>query len=139
MNNTANNRATRITKVDNTTFDCVDTAYVSNAGASAGVVYEPASLKASTGSDGMYFISMSIDGTAQQANKQWKWEANVGVTETDNIVTERFSTATLASVFAGGMARVAAGDMIWVSAKNITDNTDYTVRNFNLSVHKVGP
>lgn len=139
MNNAGHNGKTKITAVDGTTFDCDNIAYVAGAGASAGVVMTPACIKCQSGSEGVYLASFTIDGTAAFVNKAWKWELNKGLTASDNIVTERNTTNTLASMSANGHISLVAGDCVWLSGKNSTDTTDYTVRNMNLNLHKIGP
>jgi len=137
MNNAGHNKATRVTYVDTTKFSCDDVTYVAGAGASAGVVYAPAYLQAGSTAAGIYVARFTIDGTAANVNKDWKWELNIGITPTDNIVTERNSTNTLAAMSAGGLITVTVGKRLWISGKNSTDTTDYTVKNFNLNLFKI--
>jgi hypothetical protein len=77
-------------------------SYVAGAGASSGSVYEPAYLQAGTAAAGVYIATLVIDGTAAQINKTWKWELNVNQTAQDNVVTERNSTNSLASMSTSG-------------------------------------
>jgi hypothetical protein len=137
MNNAGHNGTTFVTVVDSTKFNCDNITYVAGSGASAGSVYEPAYLQIGTGGGGHYQAAFVIDGTAGGANKNFKWELNVGVTAQDNIVSERTSTATLASVSANGNIEVSDGDRIWLSGKNTTDTTDYTVKHFSLHLHRI--
>jgi len=140
MNNAGHNKPTRIT-LDGTNptteFLCDDITYVAGAGASAGKVDEPAYLKAGAGSAGIYHASFTLDGTAAQINKDWKWELNVNITGQDNMVTERNSTNTLASMSAIGNMQIAENDKVWLSAKNITDTSDYIIKNMNINLHKI--
>jgi hypothetical protein len=140
MNNAGHNKPTRITTDGTnptTEFLCDDITYVAGAGASAGTVDEPAQLIAGSTAAGIYSATVNINGTAANQNKVWKFELNTNVSANDNIVTERYSTNTLASMSTSGLITVAAGDKIWISGKNITDTTDYTIKHLNLYLFKV--
>lgn len=140
MNNAGHNGVTVVlvdTTNPTTEFIANTITYVAGAGASAGVVYAPAYLEASAGSEGNYHANFIICGTASNTNKNIKWELNVGIAPADNIVTERLTTNTLATIEAAGNISVVAGNRIWVSGKNKDDTTDYTVKHFNLNLHKI--
>jgi hypothetical protein len=137
MNNASHNKPTRVTVTGLTTFTCDDISYIGAAGASAGTVEQPAYLQASSGSAGVYQANIKIDGTASNLSKAWKFEANINITPQDNVVTERTSTATLATMSAFGLITIAGGDRVWISAKNGTDTSDYTIQNLNLNLIKV--
>lgn len=138
MNDLAHDDACLVAVIDGTTFDCSNISYSSGAGTSSGRVDEPAYLEAGANASGDYFALLNIDGTAANLNKDWKWELNKGITPYNNIVTERNTTNTLAQMTTGGLITgIVPGDRIWLSGKNITDTTDYTVKNFSLSVHKL--
>jgi hypothetical protein len=137
MNNASHNKPTRVTVTGLTTFTCDDISYIGGAGASAGTVEQPAYLQASSGSAGVYQANIKIDGTASNLSKAWKFEANINITPQDNVVTERTSTATLATMSAFGLITIAGGDRVWISAKNGTDTSDYTIQNLNLNLIKV--
>jgi hypothetical protein len=121
-----------------TEFIANSISYVAGAGASAGSVYAPAYLECGASSGGTYFAGFCLDGTAANINKNWKWELNVGLTEKDNVCTERNSTATLAAQSTFGPIVVAAGERVWISGKNVTDTTDYITKNMSLSLHRLG-
>lgn len=36
-----------------------------------------------------------------------------------------------------GIIEIAAGDVVWIAGKNITDATDYTVKNMNLYLSRI--
>jgi hypothetical protein len=137
MNNASHNKPTRATVTGLTTFTCDDISYIGGAGASAGTVEQPAYLMASSGSAGVYQANIKIDGTASNLSKAWKFEANVDIAPKDNVVTERTSTATLATMSAFGLITIADGDRVWISAKNGTDTSDYTIQHLNLNLIKV--
>lgn len=142
MNNAAHNKPTRVT-IDGTNptteFLCDDITYVAGAGTSAGFIDIPAHLRSTgAGSPGVYQASFNITGTADSINKLWKFELNQEITGLDNIVTERNSTATLATMATNpGHINVALNDRIWISAKNISGTDDYTIKHMNLSLTKL--
>jgi len=143
MNNAGHNKPTRITTDGTnptTEFICDDITYVAGAGASAGIVDKPACLRLDNNSSltGIYHATFKVNGTASNANKLWKFELNTNITAQDNVVTERFSTNTLADMVACGHIRITAGECVWVSGKNITDATDYIIKHFNLSLFRIG-
>jgi hypothetical protein len=139
-NNAGHNKPTRITTDGTnptTEFLCDDITHVAGAGASTATVTMPAFLQASAGSSGIYFATFTIDGTAAAQNKAWKWELNLDITVKDNIVSERNSTNSLASMTSAGILTIAVGNRLWLSGKNSTDTGDYTVRNMNINLHKI--
>lgn len=137
MNNAGHDKTTIITKVDNTKFTCDDIPYIAGAGNSAGVVTQPAYLESAQDTDGVFFVSFNINGTAAASNKVWKFELNNGILPVDSVVSERLSTNTIASLTASGIITVKPYERIWISGKNVTDTTDYTVKHMNLSLHKI--
>lgn len=140
MNNAGHNKPTTITTDatnPTTEFLCNDITYISGAGASAGTVDIPAYLKAGIGYGGTYHLGFTIDGTAAAANKNWKFEVNENITPFDNLVSERTSSNTLASMTATGNIQISENDKIWLSGKNITDTSDYTIKNFNINLFRI--
>jgi hypothetical protein len=137
MNNAAHNKPTLITKLTGDQFSCDNINYVAGAGGSTGDVVVPSWLKAGANAAGVYAASFCIDGTADNTNKNWKWELNVGVNAADNIVTQRLSTNSLAAQSASGNITIAVNDYVWLSGKNINDTTDYEVKNLNVHLHKI--
>jgi len=135
-----NNKPTRIT-LDGTNptteFLCDDISYAGGTQTSAGTVTAPAYLLAGAGAGGVYCASFTVDGTAAQLNKVWKWEFNLGILPQDNIVSERNSTTSLTSMTSTGNIAVVAGDKLWLSAKNSTDTSDYVIKNLNINLHKI--
>jgi hypothetical protein len=140
MNDAGHNKPTRITTDGTnptTEFLCDDITYVAGAGASAGTVVEPAHLKAGAGSAGDYYASFVLNGAAAAANKTWKFEFYTNVTPDDNIVDEIVSAGMLRSYSSAGFLTVAEGDKVWLAGKNITDTTDFTIKNANIHLFKV--
>lgn len=138
MNNAGHNGVTKVTVVDGTHFNCQDITYVAGAGASAGVVYAPAYLQCGTNAAGVYRAEFVLVGTAANPNKNFKFELYTGVTPNDNVVSERNTTGTLASMAASGNITLAAGDRVWLACMNLTDATDYTVKDFNIHLSRIG-
>ena len=131
------NKPTLITKVNDTTFTCNNIPWTGAAVGTSGTVTKPAYLKAGDDAAGVYNASFVLDGTAAQTNKNWKWELNTNITANDNIVSERNSTNSLASMCSIGNITIAAKDKIWISGKNLSDTSDYTIKNMNLNLHKL--
>jgi hypothetical protein len=139
--NVGHNKPTRITTDGTnptTEFLCDDIAYVGDAGNSSASITKPAYLKAGIGAAGKYKASFTVDGTAAGASNAWKWELNNLISPLDNVVSERLSTNTLTSMTSGGLITVAVGDKIWISGKNSTNTSDYSVKNMNLSLVRIG-
>jgi hypothetical protein len=139
-NDLGHNKPTRITTDatnPTTEFLCDDITYVAGAGNSDATVTRPAYLKAGVNAAGVYLATLTLDGTASNSGKAWKWELNTNILPNDNVVTERTSTNSLTSMTTAGLITIAAGDKVWISGKNSTDITDYTVKNFNLNIVKV--
>lgn len=137
MNNAGHDKPTRISVVDSTSFICDDIVYVAGAGTSSGVVTQPAYLEAGISETGIFLASFNINGAAAAANKTWKWELNINVSPVDSIVSERYSTNTIAALTASGLISIEPNDRIWISGKNITDTSDYTIKHMNLNIHKI--
>ena len=139
MNDLAHNAPTRVSfdgTNPTTEFICDDITYIAGAGASAGIVDEPAYLKAMAGAEGYYKASFNVNGTAS-LNKNWKFELFKNTTELNNIVAERNSTNTLGAVNDDGIVYMEVGDIIWLAGKNSTDTTDISIKNMNVILHKI--
>ena len=139
-NNAGHNKPTRITTDGTnptTEFLCDDITYVAGAGGSSATVVVPAYLKANVGSAGDYNASFSINGTAAAANKVWKFELNTNITPNDNVVSERTTTGTLSEASPSGIITIANGDKVWLSGKNSTDTSDFTIKNANIHLFKI--
>lgn len=138
MNDAGHDGVTAVTVVDVTNYDCDDIAYVAGAGASAGVVDEGSYLEAADDSEGTYIIHMSISGQAAGTNKVFKWEVNKNASAIDTVVGEReYTTTNIGNVASTGIVTVAAGDRLWLSGKNKTDATDFTIEHANINLHKL--
>lgn len=138
MNNAGHNGATAITYVDATNYTCDDILYVAGAGASAGIVNQPATLTAGTGAAGKYKISFSLSGDPDGVGKTFKWEMNQNGSMIDTVVAERkHANADIGSLGSGGFATIADGDKVWLSVKNITDDTNFVIEHGNVNLFKL--
>jgi len=138
MNNAAHDGTTKVTVVNTTKFTCDDIDYVAGAGASAGSVFMPAFLQIpASGSDGAYKIDLSITGTPGAAGKNWQFAVYVDNSIQDPLVTEITTIAVLTNISLTGIVLLAANQRVWVSAKNITDNSDFTISYMSFSIHKI--
>lgn len=137
-NNTAHNKATKVTVNDTTTFTCDNIDYVANAGTSNANVDEPAYLKALSTSDGKYSVSFSMSGSANTANKTFKFEVVKNESGQDNIVVEKnFPATEINTASSSGIVDIVEGDRLWMAAMNLTDTVDFTIKHFNLNLHKL--
>jgi archaellum component FlaG (FlaF/FlaG flagellin family) len=138
MNNAGHDGVTRVTVVDTTKFTCDDIEYVAGAGASAGSVLLPAFLRIPvSGSDGAYHITLSITGTPGAAAKNWQFAVMVERSVQEPLVTEITTVATPMNISLNGICQLSANQRVWVSAKNLTDTSDFTISYMNLSIHKI--
>ena len=108
-------------------------------GTDTGFMKRGFSLKASAGSAGVYRLSWSLTGDADENTTQIKVEVNRNVDDLDNIAAEvHLVTKNLdESLSASGLVTIADGDFIWMSMANLTDGTDFNIRHLNLHLVKV--
>jgi len=108
-------------------------------GTDTGLMKRGFSLKASAGSAGVYRLSWSLTGDADENTTQIKVEVNRNVDDLDNIAAEvHLVTKNLdESLSASGLVTIADGDFIWMSMANLTDGTDFNIRHLNLHLVKV--
>jgi len=138
MNNAGHNGATAVTVIDTTNFTCDDIAYVAGAGASAGVVDEPAYLQVGSNSAGTYYVQYNVIGTPTLAVKNYKVETFANASENDNTAGESSpGSATPTTMSGGGFVDLSTGDRIWIGIMNKTDGTDFTLIHCNLRVLRV--
>jgi hypothetical protein len=135
-NDATHNDKTVVTVDNATTFTCDNIAYTAGAGASSAIVREPAYLKASVGSGGVYHASFSCSYSTT-GNKQIKCELNQNVTDLDNIAAERLTSSTVGNLAASGNISVVAGDKIWVTFMNLSGTEDIVIKHGNLNLHKL--
>ena len=97
------------------------------------------SLRASTGSDGLYRVSFTMSAQAVTATTDFRFELNRNATDLDNIASQNlFSNAARPASMVGiGLVTVADNDVIYMSVKNITDSSDFSVWLANLSLNRL--
>jgi len=137
MNNAAHNAPTIVTVIDTTNFTCDNIAYVAGAGASAGIVDEPAYLQAGTDTAGTYLLFYSLTGLPSLATKTYRIKAYIGATAQNNTTTDATpGSATPDTQSGGGYIQLSSGDKVWLGIANLTDATDLTLRHCSLRVVK---
>jgi hypothetical protein len=86
MNNAAHNKPTYVDVTAADYFTCNDINYVAGAGASTGSVVMPSRLIAGSKSDGLYFATFTMVGTASSNNKNFKFELRSNLVGLDNVI-----------------------------------------------------
>ena len=124
-----------VTKLTDDTFKITDT-FVSD---QTGQWQRGANLKANTSSAGTYLLAWSITADAAANSKEIKVEPVLNVTHQDKAASQRlFGTGGDWGQLVGGcVVTVAAGDIIYLQAKNVTDDTDFTIKHSNLTINKL--
>jgi len=97
------------------------------------------SLRANTGSAGLYRISFTMSAQSANNTTDFRFELNRNATDLDNIAGQTlFSNANRAQGFTGiGLLTIADDDVIYMSVKNITDAADFSVWLSNLSLNRL--
>lgn len=133
----AQNAVTRVTNIGETTFDCQDINYAT--ADETGYWNQGSSLKAGTGAAGVYLANLSCSMTSAGNNKKYNWELYQNATELNNIsITRMVATgADEDAVAASGMITIAEGDYITFAVEGLTDDTDLTMINANVNLHKI--
>jgi len=137
MGDAAHNGITRVTKIDDDTFDCDDIAYSSSS--DTGSWQRGASLKIAPGYGGYYTGGFSITARSSVASKNFKFEVYKNTTAFDEFAWERLFGNTGWGVGAsGGVGLLMAGDVIWLAVENTTDTQNCIINHANLHLVKVG-
>jgi len=137
MSSTANSLPTHVTQISGTAFSCDDIPYTAG-GASTGKVIVPASLRADSGSLGLYSAHCRLNAKAEASAKVWSFILFSDTVEVQGTLDSRETTATIGEIHCNGHVRMVAGQRLWLGGRNETNTTDITVYNLNLEVHKVG-
>ena len=97
------------------------------------------SLRANTGSAGMYRVSFTMSAQSAGSNTDFRFELNRNATDLDNIAGQvLFQTASRPEGFTGiGFLTIADDDVIYMSVKNLTDASDFSVWLSNLSLNRL--
>jgi hypothetical protein len=130
---TSYNGTFAITKLTDDTYYIVDTWVANESGTWAMGSY----LRCSTGSEGIYSLSMNNTSWGAVTGKVFKFELNKNVTPLDNIAcSQRYVNTDYQAISSSGLISLVAGDRIWMSVMNQTDANDITVRHANITIHK---
>ena len=97
------------------------------------------SLRANTGSAGIYHVTFTMSAQALSGTTDFRFELNQNALDLDNIAAQiLFGTANRPDEFTGaGLITVVDNDVIYMSVKNITDSSDFSVWLSNLSLHRL--
>ena len=138
MNDAGHDAPTAVSVIDATTFDCDDITYVAGAGASDGVVDEPAYLEAGGAAAGDYSINYSCSGEAAGADT-FKLEIWVGATEHDNTAAKLdLGINDLGPIPGTGFIEgIVEGDRLWMACENTTGTANFIITNLNVNVHRL--
>ena len=138
MNNAAHNAPTIVTVIDATTFDCDNIPYVADAGASAGVIDEPAYLEAGGAAAGDYSVNYSCSGEAAGADT-FKLEVWAGATEHNNTAAKLdLGINDLGPIPGTGFIDgIVEGDRLWVAIENTTGTANFIATNINMNLHRL--
>lgn len=105
----------------------------------AGFATRAFSLRANTGSAGMYLLTFSCSMQCDSATTDIRIEANLNATDLDNIASQNlFGTQNRPGcLFSSGIITVADDDVVYCSIKNLTDAADVKVWLANLYVARL--
>jgi hypothetical protein len=124
-----------VTKVDDDNFT-VPIAYV---GDEAGFWQQGDYLKAGANSGGEYDLEVSLSGETVGTLKTFMWEIAKNGTILTNIASERkhASTDVGAIPLSGVISGIVEGDVIWLTAINKTDTTNFTIEHINIKLKRI--
>ena len=108
-------------------------------GTDTGFMKRAFTLRANTGSAGIYRVVHSMSAEATIATTTFKVEANLNISDLDNIATEinyHIAGKPLEASCAG-LVTIADGDYLWLSMANLTDATDIAIRHCNMNLSRV--
>jgi hypothetical protein len=105
-------------------------------GTDTGFMKRAFTLRANTGTAGIFRVSYHITLRADTSSTEFKIELNTNIVDNDNIAGQKqmkFSSESngIASM---GMITIAAGDYIWLSIANLSDASDFRILHCNLSI-----
>jgi len=98
------------------------------------------SIRANTGTAGTFILDWNCSAkNASGTNKDWRIEANINLLPEDKASAQvRLPSATETSLLAAGcILTIAAGDYLWISVKNLTDNVDLVIVDANLRIRRI--
>ena len=136
MGDVAHNGVTRVTVIDENTFDCDDIAYSSDD--DTGSWQRGSSLTIEEGHGGIYTGGFSVTASAAAANKDFKFEVYGNITPYDEFAVESvFPNTTSNNVSSGGIGLLEAGTVMWLAVENKTDTANITIIHANLHLVKL--
>lgn len=105
-----------------------------------GTVTRGSRLVASAGSSGVYRVSFSLTVKAAADSTLFRIETNQGILAADNIGCDVYYTkaAEAHSQNSAGLLTISAGDHLWLSIKNKTDASDFTIIHANMNLSRAG-
>lgn len=134
---TSYNGTFAITKVSDDTFYITDTWVANDA---TGNWFLGSYIQ--TSSPGVYLVTLAVTLQGASATvENYHVEANKGITALDNVAMEVTLSATgnTNSLASSGFVRLAAGDRLWVSIKQVSAGTDsVTFNHGNLNAVRIG-
>lgn len=135
-NSTNYNGSHVVTRIDNDTFT-IPVAYVAEAGGPNWI--RGSSLRANSGSAGVYKLSWNTTCFPAGANDNFKVEPNLNTTDLDNMAAScRLTVAADRRLLAGGgIVTISDGDYIWMTTRNEDAPDDITFRHFNVSIVRI--
>jgi hypothetical protein len=96
-------------------------------------------LTASAGTSGVFLITVSVSSQATSANKDFEMAVFKNDVQQNNITSKRrFSNADLGSQSLGGLITIVPTDIINLQVANLTDTSNITLFDVNLTIHKIG-
>lgn len=97
------------------------------------------SLRANTGSAGLYRVTFSLSAEADSNSTTFRWEVNRNATDMDNVASQFFyvSASRAANTAATGLISVSDNDVMYVSVKNLTDSSDWRLWLASLTMTRI--
>jgi len=137
MGDAAHNGITAVTVIGVDTFDCDNIVY--NSIEDTGSWQQGSSLTVGTGGAGIYMISWGASGSAAVSAKEYHFECFQNIVAIDGTHKPRTFTGTTIGNFGSPAALVslAESDIVWCGVENVTDTTNLTIADFNLSLVKL--
>lgn len=108
-------------------------------GTDTGFMKRAFTLRANTGSAGVYRVGYNFTAYPASGTTNFKVEVNKNISDCDNIAAEAlFITNTRNQCMSSeGLLTISDGDYVWLSIANLTDATDLSIRHCNLHLHRV--
>ena len=105
-----------------------------------GVVTRGSRFVASAGSAGVYRVSFAFTVKAVADSTLFRIELNQGLLAADNIGCDVYyaKAAEAHSQNSAGLLTIAVGDHIWLTIKNKTDTSDFTIVHANMALSRAG-